>query len=163
ERVHRHAVRILKSLPFRKDLVLETTLSNLALVLLCRGDYETAERLFSEAISSMERNRRFNRSISMIILHCNLGATYLRQNKLAETQVQAAKALEIAEQPHISKRHPIMSAPALALHAGARMRLGKTESAYDCYIQALERYDNTQLPRIKSAVGMNQARAFAYL
>jgi tetratricopeptide (TPR) repeat protein len=163
ERLHRQAARLLRALPFRKTRHLETTLSNLGVLRLCQGDYEGAEKLFAESINSLEKSRLRNKSTSMIILYSNLGVTYLRQGKYVEAELQAAKALEIAESPGIAKRYPIMQAPPLAVHAAARLHLGETESAVDCYKQALTLYESSALPPYHSAIAYKQGLAFCNL
>lgn len=163
DRVHRRAAAIIKRLPLRRTLALETTMSNLGVLRLCQGDYESAENLFHEAVLSLNKNKRYNKSVSMVVLLHNLGVTYLKLNKLVEADLQAAKALELAEMPHIMKQHAMMSGAPLGLHGAVRLKLGETESAMDYLRKALDRFETSPLPRYYTTVSQKQAIAFAQL
>jgi tetratricopeptide (TPR) repeat protein len=160
---HRKAIKLLKALPFRRSLSVSTAISNLGLLRLCQGEYESGLQLFSEAAAYCEKDRRLAKSIPMIVLYNNIAVSYYRLDRLVEAEAFANKALEIAEQPRMVKSARIMAGAPLAVLATVKMQFGELESANEYYQKAIDFYETSPVPRVFTPSAFDQAKAFAYL
>lgn len=160
DQVHRKAIRLLKHLPFRRTLSVSTCISNLGLLRLCQGEYDSSLSLFSEAAGYCEKDKRLAKSIPMVVLYNNLGTSFYRLDKLVEAENYALKALEIAELPAIVKRARILAGAPLALLATVKLRFGELDEAIEYYLKAMERYETSPVPRSFSPNAFSQAITF---
>lgn len=146
DKTHSTALKLLTRLPVRKDAIVATTMSNLALSRLCQGYFESAESLFQQAIDYLERDKRMLTSLSRGLLYNNLGAANLKTGKLIEAELNATKSLEIATLPKNKKAHALMSAPPLAVLGSARLKLKEYDHALEYFEQAHDIYESATLP-----------------
>jgi tetratricopeptide (TPR) repeat protein len=94
---HSRALKLVTRLPCRKTVDLPVLMSNLALMRLCQGNYESAEQLFRKATEYIAAEPRLNSTFAAGILEHNLGSACMRLGNLAEAEVHANKSIEIFE------------------------------------------------------------------
>lgn len=94
---HSKALRLVLQLPCRKSTDVPVLMSNLALMRLCQGNYESAEELFREAVEYIGKDKRLNSTFAAAILINNLGCACYRRGNLAEAEICADRAISIFE------------------------------------------------------------------
>jgi tetratricopeptide (TPR) repeat protein len=94
---HSRALKLVMQLPCRKSVDVPVLMSNLALMRLCQGNYESAEQLFRKATEYIDKEPRLNSTFAAAILTNNLGSACYRLGNLAEAEVHANKAMQIFE------------------------------------------------------------------
>lgn len=94
---HSRALKLVMQLPCRKSADVPVLMSNLALMRLCQGNYESAEDLFRQAVEYIGKDKRLNSTFAAAILMNNLGCACFRRGNLAEAEICADKAIEIFE------------------------------------------------------------------
>jgi tetratricopeptide (TPR) repeat protein len=161
--VHQRALKLLQKLPLRRRLDIATTLSNLGLLRLCQGYYESAESLFTQSAQYLEENKRFAVSVSSVVAYNNLAIACIRLGKIIEAELHAEKALQLAESPKVAKRFKLVAAPPMAALASARLRLGELDSALEYFERARQVYENTPIPAGVLIDTIDQARAACYI
>ena len=163
DRVHRIALKLLLRLPVRRSLSAAVIMSNLGLLRLCQGEYESAASLFSAAIKLLEKNRRLSRSYPAVILYNNLAVAQARLQKYFEAESTAEKSLEIAESAALQKKYRIFAGPPLAALAYVRLLLGELESAVELYKRALDVIESAPVPPGMQKITFEQAKLFVFL
>ena len=158
--VHRRVLKLLKAAPFRRHLAIAVSISNLGILRLCQGYYDSAADLFTEAESYLKSTRGTIRDMSMIIFYNNLAVAYLRQNKCIEAELIGTKALEIAEQAQMQKKYKKLSGPPLSVLAAASLRLNDLDRSMEYAKKALEIYENAPVPSGYTESSFVQARVF---
>ncbi len=161
--VHRRAIRLLKKLPFRNHTSMAVTISNLGILRLCQAYYGSAESLFNEACTYLEKRHSVTRDLVEIVLLNNLSVAYLRQNQLIEAELVADKAFQIAQSPGIQRKYKKIEAAPLSALAAVRFRLGEFESSYELGKQSLEIFENAPVPSGYSEESFLQSKIFCYL
>lgn len=142
---------------------MSTAISNLGLLRLCQGEYESSLQLFVEAAAYCEKDRRLSISIPMIVLYNNIAVAYYRLDRLVEADTYAHKALQIADLPKMQKQARIMAAAPLAVLATTKMQFGELEEALENFHKALDLYENSPVPKVFSPAAFIQAKAFCFL
>ncbi|MBX9688353.1 MAG: hypothetical protein K2X27_16710 [Candidatus Obscuribacterales bacterium] len=161
--VHRKALQALKKLPFRRHPAVVSTISNLGLLRLCQGHFESAEALFLEAEAYLLKDKRFRTSDSMLVVLNNLAVAKIRQNKLVEAHLIAEKAQEVCESPSLRLKRKMLAAAPLGLNAAISLRLGEYEESISFAEKALQIYENEEPLKGFPPDTFNQAKIFCLI
>lgn len=160
ERIHRLALKVLMKLPVRRSWSVAVTMSNLGLLRLCQGNYESAASLFSEAVEYIKSNRRLAASMSAMVINNNLAVALARMQKYYEAEAVAEKALEVARSARWYKKYIMATCAPTAALAFIKLRRGELESAIEQYTSALTLSEMKPIPPGLSATTFDQARLF---
>jgi tetratricopeptide (TPR) repeat protein len=160
---HRRALNLLKKLPVKKSTSMVTILSNLALLRMCQGQYESAAQLFSEAVVLVEKSKRLSSSAAAVVVYSNLAAVLVRLKRYVEAETYASKAVEIAQSPTGQKRFAMFVGPPLGVLGAVHYHFGELQASRDFYLRAMEAYDSLPAALGYSKATFDHSRLFAML
>ncbi len=161
--VHRRALKVLSKLPVRRTRAVAISTSNLGLLRLCQGYYESAETIFAQAAEYVKKDRALSKSVTAVIVLNNLAIAKTRAKNYFEADEVAHQALAIAELPKIKKRFPIFSCAPHAALAAIHMRLNELDAALAEYTLAMEICENSPIPKGYPTGPFDQFRTHIYL
>lgn len=169
---HRRALRLIKELRIRPSMTVATCISNLGLLRMCQGHYESASELFADAKNYLEKQPSAVRDLCHLVIENNravslirLGSAENKENpeKYIEAEMIATDLLDLCEKPSMKKDYAMLKAAPLAVLAAVQTRLGEYEKASLNFKQSLDLYLNAPIPKHYSADSFKQAIAFEYL
>ena len=144
--VHRRALKVLSKLPVRRTRAVAISTSNLGLLRLCQGYYDSAETIFAQAADYVKKDRVLSKTVTAVIVYNNLAIAKTRAKNYFAADEIAHQALAIAESPKIRKRYPIFSCAPHAALAAILMRLNEFEAALAEYTLAMDICENSPVP-----------------
>lgn len=159
---HSRALKLLTQLPLRKTMDIPVMMSNLALMRLCQGNYESAEELFRKANGYVSKDKRLKDSYASAILLNNLGCACLRRGNLVEAELHGNRALELLELPK-NKNWKLLMALPHAVIGSVHTRLGELDTAEEHFLKALEIYNTQKPPAGTIVTSLAQGRTLIHL
>jgi tetratricopeptide (TPR) repeat protein len=145
EVAHAKALKLVRSLPFRKTWDLPILTSNLALLRLCQGNYENARNLFGEAVTFIAKESMVKDTYSAAILINNLGCAEMRLGNYVQAEVHANRALEILALPK-NKQYRLIAALPYALIGAVHAKLEEYDTSLEHFDEAAKIYQNEKPP-----------------
>jgi tetratricopeptide (TPR) repeat protein len=142
---HSRALKLVMQLPCRKSADVPVLMSNLALMRLCQGDYESAESLFRQAVEYMEKEKRLNSTFAAAILMNNLGFACNRRGNLAEAEICADRAIQIFELSKNKAWRIGLSLP-YSLKGVIHAKFGEYDTAEQNLREAYRVYNTERMP-----------------
>lgn len=162
EAAHSRALRLLNKLPFRKSIDVPVMTSNLALMRLCQGNYDSAEDLFRHAYSYAGKDRQLRDTFAAAILVNNLACACLRRGNYVEAELHANRALEILELKK-NKQFKVISALPHAVIGNVHCRLGEYDTSIEHFLKAIQIYDTEKAPVGTINTSLSQGKTQVYL
>ncbi len=159
---HSRALKLLTQLPFRKTLDVPVMMSNLALMRLCQGNYESAEDLFRQAHTYLSKDKYLKDSFAAAILLNNLGCACMRIGNLVEAELNAQRALEILELPK-NKSQKVVTALPYSVIGTVHAKLGELDTAEENLTKALEVYSREIVPAGTITTSLTQGKMQTFL
>lgn len=159
---HSRAIQLVTQLPLRKTLDVPVMMSNLALMRLCQGNYESAEELFRQAHSYIQRDKYLKDSFAAAILLNNLGCACLRMGNLVEAELHAHKALEILALPK-NKSQKVVTALPYSVIGTVHAKLGEFDTAEEHLTKSLEVYSRETVPAGTITTSLSQGKMQTFL
>lgn len=154
---HSRAIKLLTQLPLRKTFDIPVMMSNLALMRLCQGNYESAEELFRKAYEYISQDKRLRQTYAAAVLLNNLGCACMRRGNLVEAEVHATNAIELLESPK-NKMWKVLRALPNTLIGVVHAKLAEFDTAEEHLNKALEIYTTEKAPAGTITTSLAQGR-----
>ncbi len=136
-------VGILHKLPVQKSLFTATIASQLGVVKLFLGDYDSAEILFREALAVAKSNWCPKRWQS--VFYCNIGAMSCSRKNYVEAELYFEQALEFLQKNARTGTAFLSAYPHLGIGM-VRLDLDELASAEEHLLKSLELLDQAKMP-----------------
>lgn len=157
------SIRLVNKLPLRRSWAMSTMLSNLALMRLCQGYYDSAESLFAEAVDYVRKDKRLRKHYYAAILLNNLAVARLRQDKPIEAELLATEAMEIMDlKKNRSPKLNIVRALINGAHGIARLEHGELDEAESYLRKACQLHETEEARSGMGATTKTQAHVMCY-
>lgn len=135
EREYLIGLRILNRLGVRRSFFKALMLVQIGRMRMYQGFFDGAEDPMEDAILIAKHEKLYSKSPSMGMLHANLGAAYLRQERFVEAEVQFEEALAL-----LGGNHPLCvycTAYVKCFIASIRFELDELDEAYELTTNSL--------------------------
>jgi tetratricopeptide (TPR) repeat protein len=157
------SIRLVNMMPLRRSWAMSTMLSNLALMRLCQGYYDSAESLFAQAVDYVRKDKRLSHHYFAAILLNNLAVACLRQDKFIEAELLATEAMEIMDlKKNRSPKLNVIRALINGAHGVARLEHGELDDAERYLKKACQLHESEELMGSLGATTRTQAHVMCY-